>query len=220
MIEQPQMKEVYILGVGRNTVTIMDLAEDCGYHIRSLLHYHNDRIGDDYFGHKIDGCFDDIFRLSSLAGMSFVLSMGNLSIRKTLYNRILDLGGYIPTLIHPTCVISPRAKIGRGSQIMPGSIVQGDSIVGENTVITVNSVIAHSSKIGSHCLISGNVMVGAYSTICDNTHIGQGSTVVSGKVNRVGTNCILGAGSVLISDMPDNSIYAGNPAHFIKSVSL
>ena len=214
------MNEVYILGVGRNTVTIIDLVEDCGYHVHGLLHYNQDRIGEDYFGYRIEGCFEELLQSPSLEGMSFVLSMGNLSIRKSIYTRILELGGEIPTLIHPSCIISKKTTIGHGTQIMPGSIVQGDSVVGDNTVITVNTVVAHSAKIGNHCLISGNVMIGAYSSVGDMTHIGQGSTVVSGKVNQIGTNCILGAGSVLISDMPDNSIYVGNPAHFLKSVSL
>jgi len=209
-------KEIYILGIGRNTVTVMDLAEDCGYKIAGLLHYNFDRIGESYFGLSIIGCFEDVLQNESLKGMIFALSMGNLRIRSELYDKIISKGGEIPSLIHPSCVVSRRATIGNGVQIMPGSIVQGDTIVGNDTVITVNSVVAHSAKVGKHCLISGQVMVGAYSTVDDMTHIGQGSTIVSGKVNRVGSNCILGAGAVLLNDMPDNSIYVGNPAHILK----
>lgn len=207
---------VYILGIGRNTVTIMDLVEDCGYEISGLLHYSHDRIGEEYFGHSISGCFEDILANDSLEGLQFVLSMGNLSIRKEIYETIIKKGGTIPTLIHPSCVISQRCKIGNGVQIMPGSIVQGDSSIGDNTVITVNTVIAHSAHVGAHCLISGNVMIGAYSTVKDMTHIGQGSTVVSGKVNTIGNKCILGAGAVLVDDLPDNVIAVGIPAKIIK----
>lgn len=210
------MKDIYILGIGRNTVTVMDLVEDCGYNIRGLLHYNHERIGENYYGHIIEGCFEDLFNQESLKGLSFALSMGNLQIRKNLYNKILAKGGEIPSLLHPSSIISKRSSIGNGVQVMPGSIIQGDSSIGDNTVITVNSVIAHSARIGCHCLISGNVMVGAYSTIEDMTHIGQGSTIVSGKVSYVGSNCILGAGGVLISDMPNDSIYVGNPAKKLK----
>ncbi len=210
------MRDIYILGIGRNTVTVMDLVEDCGYNIRGLLHYNRDRIGEEYFGHTIKGCFEDLFKQESLKGLSFALSMGNLSVRKNIYERIVTKGGDVPTLLHPSCVISRRCSIGNGVQVMPGSIIQGDSCIGDNTVITVNTTIAHSAKVGSHCLLSGNVMVGVYSTVCEMTHVGQGSTIVSGKVSRIGSNCILGAGAVLISDMPDNSIFVGNPAHRIK----
>jgi len=27
-------KEIYVLGIGRNSITMIDLAEDCGYRIR------------------------------------------------------------------------------------------------------------------------------------------------------------------------------------------
>lgn len=210
------MNNIYILGIGRNTVTVMDLVEDCGYNICGLLHYNHDRIGEKYFEKEISGCFEDFFKKESLAGLNFALSMGNLSIRRRIYEQIIAKGGNIPTLIHPTCSISKRSVIGKGVQIMPGSIVQGDSSIGDNTVITVSTTIAHSAKIGNHCLISGNVMVGAYSTIGDMTHIGQGSTVVSGKVRSIGDNCILGAGAVLITDMPNQTIFVGNPAHNIR----
>lgn len=209
-------QEIYILGIGRNTVTVMDLVEDCGFKIKGLLHYNHDRIGEKYFGHQIIGCFEDFLQRETLDGLCFALSMGNLDIRRNLYNKIIDKKGLIPTLIHPSCTISRRASIGNGVQIMPGSIVQGDSAVGNDTVITVNTVIAHSAKVGEHCLISGQVMIGAYSTIGNMTHIGQGSTVVSGKVKKVGDNCILGAGSVLLRDMGDDSVYVGNPAHLLR----
>lgn len=213
------MEELFILGIGRNTVTIMDLVEDCGYKIKGLLHYNNERNGEEYFGHTILDSFEDFIE-NNIDGTKFALSMGNLAIRKDIYNRITSKGGEIPTLIHPSCIVSKRSKIGEGVQIMPGSIIQGDSSIGNNTVITVNTVVAHGVEIGSHCLISGNVMVGAYSSVGNMTHIGQGSTIVSGKVRRIGNNCILGAGATLLTDMPDRTIFVGAPAHFIKNVSI
>ena len=34
---------------------------------------------------------------------------------------------------------------------------------------------------------------------------------------RIGNNCIIGAGSVVTKDIPDNEIWAGNPAKLIKT---
>lgn len=49
-----------------------------------------------------------------------------------------------------------------------------------------------------------------------NCFIGNNCTILPGV--EMGDNCILGAGSVLNSSMPPNSVYAGVPARFICTV--
>lgn len=49
--------------------------------------------------------------------------------------------------------------------------------------------------------IGNNVFIGADTIVLCNT--------------RIGDNVIIGAGSVVTGDVPSNSVYAGNPAHFI-----
>ena len=49
-----------------------------------------------------------------------------------------------------------------------------------------------------------------------NCFVGNNCTILPGV--KMGDNCILGAGSVLNSSMPDNSVFAGVPARFICTV--
>lgn len=49
-----------------------------------------------------------------------------------------------------------------------------------------------------------------------NCFIGNNCTILPGV--EMGDNCILGAGSVLSSSMPDNSVFAGVPAKFICTI--
>lgn len=49
--------------------------------------------------------------------------------------------------------------------------------------------------------------------------IGEGSIIFSHVIilgKKIGKNCVVGAGSVVINDIPDNSIVVGNPARVIK----
>lgn len=48
----------------------------------------------------------------------------------------------------------------------------------------------------------------------DNCFIGA-NTVICNPVT-IGANSVVGAGSVVTKDIPDNEIWGGNPAHFIK----
>jgi serine O-acetyltransferase len=53
-------------------------------------------------------------------------------------------------------------------------------------------------------------------TIGDNVTLGACVTII-GKIN-VGNNVVIGAGSIVTKDIPDNCVFAGNPARFIKAV--
>ena len=54
--------------------------------------------------------------------------------------------------------------------------------------------------------------------IKENAWIGEGSKISKGVT--IGENSIIGLGSIVISDVPDNKIYAGNPAKEIKSIDI
>jgi acetyltransferase-like isoleucine patch superfamily enzyme len=47
--------------------------------------------------------------------------------------------------------------------------------------------------------------------------IGSGATILANLV--IGENALVGAGSVVTRDVPDNAIVAGNPARFIRLVT-
>lgn len=49
--------------------------------------------------------------------------------------------------------------------------------------------------------------------VMDNVFIGSGTQILSNV--RIGKNVIIGAGSVITKDVPDNSVYSGNPAKYI-----
>ena len=46
--------------------------------------------------------------------------------------------------------------------------------------------------------------------------IGSGCTILAGVI--IGTNAIVGAGSVVTRDVPPDTIVVGNPAHFLRSI--
>lgn len=85
--------------------------------------------------------------------------------------------------------------------------------IGDNVTLAPNvSIIAHDASTKP---LLGYTKIGLVS-IGDNAFIGQNSTILPNV--RIGSNCIVGAGSVVKKDIPDNCIYAGNPAHFICRV--
>jgi acetyltransferase-like isoleucine patch superfamily enzyme len=51
--------------------------------------------------------------------------------------------------------------------------------------------------------------------VLDNVFIGSGTRILFDT--RIGTNVIIGSGSLVTKDIPDNSVYAGVPARYICS---
>lgn len=212
-----EQKEIYALGVGHNTPVFIDLALDCGYEVVGLYHYNNDRTGESDHGYEILGSFEDLFSKKSLKGQNFLLTMGDSKIRTGLSKKIIDKGGVVPTLIHPTSVISKFANISDvGVYISAFSFVQADSSVGENTVILSHVNISHTSHVGKGCFLAGGSIIGAYTNMEDNVFIGQGALSISGKVATIGHDAYVGARSLLTKNVPPNTVVAGIPAKVIR----
>lgn len=213
------MKKIYALGVGHNTPVFIDLALDCGYEIVGLYHYNGDKTGEVDHGYKILGSFDDLFSRKSLQGLNFLLTMGDSKIRTELSKKIISKGGLVPTLIHPTSIISKFAKISDvGVYISAFSFVQADSFVGDNTVILSHVNISHTTHIGKGCFVAGGAIIGAYTKMEDNVFVGQGALSISGKVSIIGQGAYVGARSLLTKDVPANTVVAGIPAKVIKHI--
>ena len=209
-------KDVYILGVGGSTPVFMELAMACGYTVAGLYHYNDDRTGEIDHGVSIVGSFADLYR-SDLRGKIFMLSQGDMQIRSEVTNRIKDLGGKIPTIIHPTAIVSPYANISEDGVIIgAGCVIQADAKIKSNAVIRDQALICHQTTIGNYCFVGPKALIGAHIVVGDFAFIGQDALLVSGKVGKVGAHSMVGAGAVVTKEIAEHSLVVGNPARVIR----
>lgn len=205
-------KEVYILGIGGSSPLFIDLAEACGYTIKGLFHYNDSRTGEIDHGYKILGSFEDLYK-NNIHDVNFMLSMGDMQIRKQVSEKILSLGGNIPSMIHPSAQISRFAEISKiGVLIGAGCIIQADSNISAHTVIRDMALVCHQTTINEYCFIGPKSLVGAHTTLKNFSFVGQGAILISGKVIEVGENAIIGAGSVVTRPVSENTTVIGSPA--------
>ncbi|MBE7927493.1 LbetaH domain-containing protein [Pseudomonas saudiphocaensis] len=88
-------------------------------------------------------------------------------------------------------------------------------VVGDGVKLGRNVVIYQQVTLGGARL--GDAKANNYPEIGENTVIFAGAVVV-GKV-VIGSNCTIGANSVVTSDVPDGCIAVGAPARIIKSMT-
>lgn len=123
-----------------------------------------------------------------------------------------------PSLIHPRAYFNQEmTKIGAGVLMAAYSQLSPDVELKENAILLGNSFVGHNSVVGRHAHLATNSVVGGYISVGKFCHIGSNSTIRE-KVN-IGDFVLIGAGSVVLSDCRPSSIYAGNPARFLRATS-
>ena len=122
------------------------------------------------------------------------------------YQRMLHHGDVV---IEDGVIIHNNVNIDRG--------VTESTYIATGTRIDSNVHIGHNAKIGKNVLICANATVGGSAIIEDNAFIGC-NAFIKQKVN-IGKNATIGAGAVVLTDVPEGQTWAGNPAKQINGNS-
>lgn len=123
----------------------------------------------------------------------------------------------LATFIHPSAYIAPNVKIGKGTVIMPNVSISSGAIIGKCNLIMVGASIGHNNNIKNYCHFAAQSCTGSLVEIEDGVHLGLNSTVRENL--RIGKYSTLGMGSVLLKNIGNEEIWAGNPAKFIRRVN-
>ncbi len=112
--------------------------------------------------------------------------------------------------VHPTASVSSSAKVGQSTLIGPNAIVNAIAVLGDGVIVNSGSIVEHECVVEDYvhlapgCAIAGNVTVKKGAFLGANVTVKEGITI--------GKYAIVGAGSVVLEDIPDNELWAGVPA--------
>jgi len=141
----------------------------------------------------------------------FIVGVGGIHARNTLWNYALDQGGKPYTLLASNASICQMETIiGEGTSVMQLAFVSASVSLGKNTLINTRANIHHDVKIGDYSEIAPSAVLLGNCQIGSDTFIGANATILP-KI-KIGTNCTIGAGAVVTRNVPDNTIVKGNPA--------
>lgn len=142
--------------------------------------------------------------------------LGNNKLRVRFLTYARRLGFETPNFIHPNVIISPHVTIAdRGVYILQCTQIMPFVTIDQDVMISSGSNIIHHSHLGQGVFVSNGVNLGANVCVKQFAYIGMGSTVMTG-VRELGEDCLIGAGAVVIKDVPDGAVMAGVPAKVIK----
>ena len=146
-------------------------------------------------------------------------------------------------------VIYAGNVIGRNFQTGHGALIREENVIGDDVSIGSHSVVEHHVKIGNGVRIHSQAFVPEFSVLKDgcwigpnavltnalypkskdakknlkgvvveeNAKIGANATILPAVV--IGKNALVGAGSVVVKDVPPDTVAVGTPARVIKKIS-
>lgn len=207
-----------VLGAGGNSLAILDAiealnAESPRYRIEGILDDIPENLGRDVLGHKVIGTIAEAPEHAHCQFVNGISSVASFRKIPEIIARTRLRSERFATIVHPRAVVSPSARVGRGSVILAGSVICSEAVVGEHVIILQNTTVNHHSRIGDFVTLSAGITILGYIDIGRNAFIGGGSTFL--PLLKVGAGALVGAGSVVIRDVPAGRVVAGNPAREI-----
>ena len=114
--------------------------------------------------------------------------------------------------IEPNLIIEDNVYVGRGFHIVCIKDIQikANVLISDNVYISDNLHEYKDINIPikeQDVIFKNNVIIG------ENTWLGENACVIGAQV---GKHCVIGANSVVLSDIPDYSVAVGSPAKVVK----
>ena len=217
----PKPMPIIILGTGGSSIDILDAIRDV-----------NDAAGRDLY--KCVGFLDDdeskhgqsvsgltvLGPIASAAKHADARFINGISSPTWFWKRdhIIAAAGIPPerfeTIVHPRASVSRAATVGRGVAILAGATVCAGAHVGDHVTILPACIVSHDCRIGDYTTMAGGACVSGSVRVGRCCYLGT-RCAVREKLT-IGDLCLVGMGSVVLSDVPENTVVVGNPARALR----
>lgn len=116
--------------------------------------------------------------------------------------------------IHTSVVASRTVRMGVGNVIMPGVVINSQTMIGDHCILNTQASIEHNCVLQDYASISSGVTTGGYVVIGKYSAVALGVTIFD-RIS-IGTNTVVGSGSLVTKDVGDNLLVYGVPAKVVR----
>lgn len=212
------MKNVLIIGAsGHGSVILDSIERSREYQVIGFIDSFKPK-GKIINGYEILGNESDLpYLIEKFNIYGGVVAIGDNWTRRKVADRITQIfpDFAFVTVIHPLTIVGKDVSIGAGTVLMPGAVVNSSSVVGNHCIINTNSSLGHDGKmenyssLASGVTLGGNCYIGRYSAISLGAKVIENISILD--------HTIIGAGSLVLGDMPGYSVVYGSPAKVIRT---
>jgi sugar O-acyltransferase (sialic acid O-acetyltransferase NeuD family) len=220
-VSSSEVVRIVGLGAGGHAAVLIEAVNAAGrYEIVGLTDPRSELWGTSLLGVPILGSDDELPRQYDRSVSHAFIGVGGASDtgpRQRLYELARTHGFEIVSVIHPTAVVSPYARVGGGATFLANVVVNAQAELGENVLVNTGAIVEHDCRIGDHVHVATGACLASGVVVGDGAHVGAGSTVLQGR--SIGSGAVVGAGAVVTHDVGPGLVVAGVPARPLRRSS-
>lgn len=204
-------KDIAIIGYSGHSFVVLDTANEAGI----VISHYCEREEKAYNPFQLKYLGDESSEYFDWDSVdNFIIGIGDNQIRKKMANLVFLHNKQLVTIIHPSAHISTLSEVGIGNFLAVNSTINAFAKVANNCILNTACVVEHECIISSHAHIGPGAILAGNVTIGESAFIGANSIIKQGVT--IGENVVVGAGSVVLQNIPNNEIWAGNPAKKLR----
>ncbi|WP_203228771.1 acetyltransferase [Flavobacterium sp. LMO6] len=210
VIPQDNMNKIIIIGAGGHAAELIDY----------LIYMNHTSVTTSSQNWEIVGLIDDSeanyhqyqYRFPYLGtiqahqvrnDVGYIMGIANMKYRRTIIEELLQKKAQFISIIHPTALVSPSAKIGVGCVISHNVSIGPKAVIGDFNLINSRCTIGHDTTIEAYNFLSPQVVTGGFAVLGEENFIGTNGVVLPGIT--LGNKNTVAAGMIVDKNVTDNT---------------
>ncbi len=201
-------RRLLLLGCGGHGRVVADAAIDCGFDRIAFL--------DDRFQTIAPPKNTELLGPLAMAPQlvaewpAAIVAIADCRMRFDLFMRLVEQGFKIPSVLHPSAVISRNAHISDGVFAAPAAVINVGAHIGIGTIVNTGARVDHDCQIGAACHLAPGATLSGEVQVGERSWLGTGCSVRQGV--RIGEDVMVGVGAAVVCNLPGGKTYVGVPA--------
>ncbi|QFP75895.1 acetyltransferase [Deinococcus sp. AJ005] len=198
------MSGILVVGAGGHAKVVIATLHAAGMDVVGVLDDRAESWGRSVLGYPVLGGLE---RLESTLGRA-VLAIGSNAARHNIVARFPNVVWV--SVVHPAATVHGSVQIGLGTVIFAGAVIQPDTMLGSHVIVNTGATVDHDCVLMDYVHVAPGAHLAGAVHLEEGVFLGVGCAVVPSVT--VGHWTTVGAGGVVVRNLPANTVAVGIPA--------